>query len=549
MRVGAVLARGALAGCGLLVGVLGLALRAEPLAAQNPTLAPRRVSLDEAVRLATGVSEDVGIARAGVDRADGQRRQARAGFFPQLSGSATYTRTIKSQFDIARDAEAVIPAACQVPFSANPALPFGNRLDSLESAVQCVSRFGAAGGGGLANLPFGRPNTYDFSVALSQKLFDGGRTSGQARAAGAQLRSAELGLTAAQAQIALDVTQAYYDASLADRLVVIAEKTLEQADSTFKQTQLARQVGTQSEFDLLRARVTRDNQRPVVIARRADRDVAYLRLRQLLDFPSDLSLELTSELGDTTALPLGQVAELVRAPGDTSPEARAPVRQAREQLAAQRSLLQAAKAGHWPSVSATSTFAQFAYPSGAFPGSDDFLTDWTVGIGVSVPLFTGGRLGGDTRVAKANLREAELRVSQTRKLARLDGRSTQTQVEAAAAAWEASSGTVEQAQRAYEIADLRYREGLSTQTELLDARVALEQAQGNRARAARDLQVAKMRLLLLPALPLASAAAIGSTVGQSTTTTTTQNPATPSSVTPLAGVTTGTASASAGVSP
>ena len=117
----------------------------------------------------------------------------------------------------------------------------------------------------------------------------------------------------------------------------------------------------------------------------------------------------------------------------------------------------------------------------------------------------------------------------------------------------ASSGTVEQAQRAYEIADLRYREGLSTQTELLDARVALEQAQGNRAVAARDLQVARMRLLLLPALPLTSAANTGAAGNTSTGTTGNQNPTpstqTPLSATPIAGVTTGAASAPAGVSP
>jgi outer membrane protein len=286
-----------------------------PLSAQNPTLAPvpppaaapdtgvRQLTLDEALRLAGAASEDVGIARAAVDRALGQQRQARSGYFPQLTGNATYTRTIKSQFDLARDVVAAIPPQCLVPFTPNPALPTGSRLDSLESAVACASRFGAAGGGGVADLPFGRKNAYDFSVSFSQKLFDGGRTSGQANSAGAQRRSAELGLTAAQAQLALDVTQTYYDAILSDRLVAIAEATLNQADTTLKQTQLARQVGNQSEFDLLRARVTRDNQRPVVIQRRADRDVAYLRLRQILNLPSEQPVALTSELGDTTALP------------------------------------------------------------------------------------------------------------------------------------------------------------------------------------------------------------------------------------------------------
>lgn len=78
-----------------------------------------------------------------------------------------------------------------------------------------------------------------------------------------------------------------------------------------------------------------------------------------------------------------------------------------------------------------------------------------------------------------------------------------TQLQAAEAGWQASAGTVEQAARAYKIAELRYREGISTQTELLDSRIQLQQAQAARARAARDLQVAKVRIALLPALPIA----------------------------------------------
>ena len=71
----------------------------------------------------------------------------------------------------------VTPARCQVPFTAQPGA--AGRLDSLEAAVECVSRFGAAGGGGFENLPFGRPNAYNFGLSLSQRLFDGGRTAGE----------------------------------------------------------------------------------------------------------------------------------------------------------------------------------------------------------------------------------------------------------------------------------------------------------------------------------------------------------------------------------
>jgi outer membrane protein TolC len=71
----------------------------------------------------------------------------------------------------------------------------------------------------------------------------------------------------------------------------------------------------------------------------------------------------------------------------------------------------------------------------------------------------------------------------------------------------ASEGTAAQAARAYSIAELRFREGISTHTELLHSRLALEQAGANRAQAARDALVARMRMALLPRLPLGTGAA------------------------------------------
>jgi outer membrane protein TolC len=97
-------------------------------------------------------------------------------------------------------------------------------------------------------------------------------------------------------------------------------------------------------------------------------------------------------------------------------------------------------------------------------------------------------------------------VQQTREAAQADARNTVLALEAAVAAVAASEGTVAQAQRAYQIAELRYREGLSTQTELLESRLQLQQAQATRARDARDLEVVRIRLALLPVLPLGTLA-------------------------------------------
>lgn len=496
---------------GLVVALVLVAWHA-PLAAQDQAPAARPLSLVEALDLAERESESVGIARADVARAEGERRQARSGYFPQLSGAASYQRTLRSQFSALQDENGGTPSPppeeC-AEFLPRPGLPIEERLDSLESAVQCASN--ADPFAAFDDLPFGRENTYRFGLSFSQTLFSGGRLRGQSQAANATLRSAAIGLTSAQAQLLLDVTQSYYDATLGDRLVTIAEATLRQTDTTLGQTQLARRVGNQSEFDLLRARVTRDNQRPVVIQRRADRDLAYYRLKQLLNLPLDQPLALTTSLGDSALIPTPRLAELVESPGDTSAEVRAPVRQAAEGVTSQHGLLRVARAQRLPQLTLSSDYAELGYPGNGSPFDANYLSDWTVSVALQLPLFTGGRLRGDVEVARANLEQARLRLQQTRELAEVESRNTGIQLEAAVAAWEASAGTEEQASRAYQIAEIRYREGISTQTELNDLRIQMAQAQANRAQAARDLQIAKVRLALLPALPLSSQAGAGST--------------------------------------
>src|SRR5205814_5815271 len=91
----------------------------------------------------------------------------------------------------------------------------------------------------------------------------------------------------------------------------------------------------------------------------------------------------------------------------------------------------------------------------------------------------------------------------------LDARVALSALQQAQATWQASAGTAQQASRAYNIDQIRYREGISTQTDLSQSRLLLEQALANRAQAARDLAVARVKLALLRDLPLQAAGASG----------------------------------------
>lgn len=497
-----------------------LTLLGARIAAAQGDSTVRAISLDEAMRLAEERSEGVGIARAGLLRVRGQAYQARSQYLPQLGASLAFTKTLASQFDEitkrARESDAANPPAdtTRSLCTLNASIP-RNASQAMRDAGLQRATTDCGAGGGLENSPiakiFAAPQTLTIGLVGSMNLFAGGRIVAANRIAGSARRSAEIGYASAVAALRLQVTEAYYDALLSDRLATIADSSLRQSERTLAQVTLARNVGNMSEFELLRAAVTRDNQRPLTIQRRTTRDLALLRLKQLLDLPAGDSLALTSDLADSTLTGGSTDVQLVSrtlaalaADADTAAESRSTVRQLREAVMIQENSVRIARAQRIPSLSLSTQYGRTAYPSQGIPSLHDFFPSWTVTGTLAVPLFTGGRITGDEMVARANLIEARENYQQIRELAALDARSSIAQLEQAVAEWTASQGTAEQASRAYRIAEVRYGEGISTQLELSESRILLQSAQANRAYAARNLRVAQRRLSLLRDLPLAA---------------------------------------------
>jgi outer membrane protein len=430
---------------------------------------PRLLSIEEALAVALARSEEMVIAQAGVDRAGGEQTRARSDLFPQLSAAASYDRALASEFEGLFDVS-----------------------DEL---------------GDLDELPFGQKNTWRLNFSFSQSLYTGGRIAAQSDVANASRQNAEINLASTRAQVMLDLVRAYYDVALTERLVEIAEATYRQADATYEQVRVAYQAGSQPEFELLRAQVTRDNQRPIIIRRRAERDIAMLRLRQLLEIPPAERIAVSVPLDADTLAPPAPFAAAVLLTTEDAPDVnRATIRQAQTAVQQSEALVRAARAQRLPTVTFNSGYGEIAYPSGAIP--DDFRRNWTIGAIAQVPILTGGRLRADVAIARAEARMADARLRQARELAALDTQSMLEELRATVSAWEASAGIIQQAQRAYAIAELRYREGVSTQVELSDARLALVLAQATRAQAARDVQVARARVALLPDLPVSNPSGI-----------------------------------------
>lgn len=459
------------------------------------------LSLADAIRIAVEHSESIEIAHAGESRATAEVDRAASQRFPQLSFSGGYTRTLASEFSSLSGDDAAPGPPCD-PFFLDQTRPLDDRVAEIERAASCGSLAGGFGGFDFSDLPFGQRNIYQLGLTFSQALYAGGRITAQQQQAQLARDNAALTTSLTRAQLTLDVTQAFYDAALGDRLVAIAESTLEHASAAYDQTRLAYEAGRQPEFELLRAQVERDNQRPIVIRRRADRDVAYVRLRQLLELPEGTPIVLDIDLENPALPPPVPFAEALATAREAAIADHVSVQQSEALVAIQEAAVKVARAERLPYVSLNSSLSGVGYPgSGVFPTPGDFRANWTVGALVQMPIFTGGRLRAGEQGAQADLSEARARRDLARELASLSRATAIEDLQAAEALWESTTGTVQQAQRAHEIAELRNREGLSTQLELSEARLSLQVAQANRALAARDVQMTRARLALLPYLP------------------------------------------------
>ncbi|HEX7090299.1 MAG TPA: TolC family protein [Longimicrobiales bacterium] len=439
------------------------------------------LSLQDALSRALEQSEEVRLAAARVDEVRAQAKSARSAALPQVNAQLAYTRTLRSVFQ--NVGGFTLPDSLR--FEPDPNQPLEERVRYLEDRTPNAA-LGALGAL-FSDLPFGNENTWIAGLSVSQPVFTGGRISSAISAAESAAEAARAGLEETRADVALEVKRAYYDALLASRSAEIVELSAELAREHLEQVRLRLEAGRASELEALRAEVELENLMPQLVQARNQRDVAMLNLKRLINLPADADIVLTTELDAQTSNGTDLVAIELPTPEQAEEllRRRAAVRAAQEQVAMREEQVDIARAAYLPTIALTGNLTRQAFPDGTFgfPGGDDWRDDWSVGFAVQLPLFQGFKRGADVAAAKAQVRQAELQLSQLREGLILEYRQARSELERAQAQVAAASRTVEQAERVYELTELRYREGLATQLDVSDARLALQQARINQVQA------------------------------------------------------------------
>ncbi|WP_197341645.1 efflux transporter outer membrane subunit [Ralstonia solanacearum] len=355
------------------------------------------------------------------------------------------------------------------------------RLPGIDATGSASRQRTAANDGVSPAVAAANQEQYGVNVGLNAFEIDlFGRVRSLSDAAFARYLASDEGRLAVQISLVGAVADAYFAERLAQEQLQLAEHTL----ADWRQSlDLARRLKTakqNSGLDIAQAEGQVASAEADLEARTRALAQARNALQRLVgaglpaNLPEPLSLEAQPVV---TRLPAGLPSELlIRRPD---------IRQAEQNLVAANADIGAARAAFFPRLSLT---ASLGYASPAMGGLfDDGHRVWSFSPQITQPLFQGGRLRAELRLAE--LRLAELRLAELRKSSAIAEyeRTIQTAFREVAdgLAGRATYGrqidaqirAVASAERRVELSTLRYRAGVEGRLELLDSQRQLYASQ------------------------------------------------------------------------
>lgn len=390
-------------------------------APQHPQLV---LSLDECRRMALSDNPTVRVADMEITRADFSRKEVLASLFPSIDFSGAYQRTIKLQ---------------------TMRMDFGGQSQTIKVGSDNMWNFGFS-----AQMPLVAPSLWkSISIADSQIL-----------ASLEQSRASKLDLVN-------QVAKAYYALMLAvaSRDVIRENYDLAVFNASLYEKQFA--AGTASEYDVLRSSVQVKNVEPELLQADIAVRQCQLQLNVLLGIMSDVEIMPSVALKDMQSDMYGVAAGADRSLADNS--------QLRN-LDIQKSIADknvALKKAAWlPTLAATFNFNWNALSNGNALKNQEFSPYSTVGLALSVPIFSGGSKYSALRQAQVQRKELDLQRDYL-----LNSLSSQVDlaidnINRQAAQISTSAEGVRQAEKAHQIMQRSFEIGAASYLDLRDAEVA-----------------------------------------------------------------------------
>ncbi len=346
------------------------------------------------------------------------------------------------------------------------------------------------------------PDRWSFSngLSLNMTLFNGGKSLYDIQIAKANVTASGASSVAQDFQVALNVSQQFYNALAARESEDAARAQLALAEQQLHYSEVRVKNGVATKSDSLRSLIQLGNAQLALLTAQTNLRSADAALTRLIG--SDVTVTAAPE--DTLLPPVDSLVL------DTTSLARLAengpaVRQAQSALDAAKASRRASRAPYLPTISASYSrngngFGRFGF------GSDPYNYSGRFGVALSYPLFDG--FSREESTVRADV--AEDNASAALRDARLAARQLLVQnVDVLRTAQErvrVQAISVAAAQEDLRVQQLRYNAGASTLLDVLTSQNQLSQAQTALIQARFDARVARAQLEALIGQPLSQVA-------------------------------------------
>ena len=316
-------------------------------------------------------------------------------------------------------------------------------------------------------------------AAFQLDLF--GKLRRATQAARAQLLATEEAKNTVTLTLVSDVASAYFNLLELDLQLQITKDTVETQEGSVKLTSLRLAHGVATKLDVLQAQQVLDSANAAIpdIERQIGQEEDAINIL-LGNYPAGVARGIPlAEQALPPGVPPGLPSSLL--------ERRPDVREAEQNLIAANAEIGVAKAEFFPQISLTGS------GGGAFGRSSIFtsmmssqLPIWSYGVQVSQPIFTGGALRGNLRLAESQFQQALLAYKQSIQLAFRDVSDALIGYQKTHEVRVREEQAVDDLTESVRLSVMRYKGGTTNYLEVLDGQrslfetqLTLAQARGN----------------------------------------------------------------------
>jgi len=378
-----------------------------------------------------------------------------------------------------RRAERSAAAAFRQHFGEIDAVAWASRYQD-DQILRPMSRQLLAGG--FNSFPFDRDQLH-YGLTFELPLYIGGKLLAGVKLARLKADEARALLGGTRWQVRSNVISIYAANQAIDRALVAYEEQVSALEKTRERLKLMVDSGKKPDVDLLKTIETLEQARAELAGARADRAHSRAILAALLDLPVDQSFALDP-------LP----SEFPRAPGvDVDVPGwlakNSTLRGARLRVKQAECGKHIARGEFLPKLSLQGDYIENTASSGLGPEAT-----WELRVGVSLPIFAGGRRVAAYQSAAAGQRSAELALRQTQRQLEAELYASLARFSANKAELNAAKKRVDAGQEAARIEEIRYDTGAGTIEDLLRARTRAAAAEAALAKEEEDVLAAAARI-------------------------------------------------------